>query len=356
MKVENRRIPATLKDVAKKAGVSSSTASRVLSDSDYPVSQRLRHKVIRTAKELNYMPNTLGKMLKNNYSDAIGIIVPTLQNPFYDQVIFGIESAAAKNGREIRLFSSHRSVSQERAHILTLLHSHIMALIILSIDSSPDALNNYISYGGKVALLESNFDLNNAIRAETDCFVAGQLAAQHLIDLGHSRIAFLTAPITKSFRMRILDGIQSVLKRSGSALEPEDIFVADVEKESDIGMYEFETGCQLAKELLQRKKKYTAIVTINDMMAFGVIQVLHQNGVAVPNDISVIGFDNIMYSEMLSPPLTTVHMASSSMGFAACQLLISEIESGKTDIESMVIQYPCSLIVRQSTRNIAVKD
>ena len=347
--MESKISAATLKDVAKKAGVSLSTASRVLCNADYPVSPELRMRVVRASKELNYIPNVLGKMLKSNTSDAIGIIVPTLQNPFYNQVIFGIESAAAKSGHEIRLFSSHRSIAQERKHILTLLQSHIMSLIILSIDSTPDALKQYISYGGKVALLESDVELENSINSETDCFAAGQLAAQHLMELGHRRIALLTSPLTKSFRRRILDGVRKTLDEAGLELGSEDIFVAEAEKESETGMYEFETGRLLAERLLSGSRSYTAIITINDIMAFGAIQVLMQHGLSVPEDLSVIGFDNIIYSEMISPPLTTVNLPSSNMGSAACRMLISEIESGKSELQSMTFKFPCTLMRRQST-------
>lgn len=340
---------ATLKDVAQKAGVSLSTASRVLSDADYPVSRALRARVINASKELNYIPNALGKMLKNNLSDAIGIIVPTLQNPFYNQVIFGIESVATKSGRELRLLSSHRSVEQERKHILSLLHSHIMSLIILSIDSSPNVLEQYISYGGKVALLEADFEVENVIMAETNYFMAGELATRHLIELGHRDIAFLTSPLTKPFRRSTLDGTQKTMEKSGLRLQEEDIFVAEAEQESETGMYEFETGRLLTERVLASPKKYTALIAINDIMAFGVIQTLMQHGISVPDDISVIAFDNIIYSEMISPPLTTVNLPSSSMGSAACRMLISEIEIGKSSMQSMAFRFPCTLIARHST-------
>lgn len=348
--MDNRKFTPTLVDVAKRAGVSVATASRVLSSADYPVSQELRKKVIKASSELNYIPNVFGKMLRNNMSEAIGIIVPSLQNPFYNQVIFGIESAAANSGHEIRLFSSHRSVEQERSDILFLLHSRVMALIIISIDSSPDALNNYIACGGRVALLESDFTLENAVTVETDYFSAGQIAARHLVDCGHKNIAFLTSPLTKSFRRDILVGVKDTLSKAGRNFSDKDVFVAYAEKESNTGLYEFEIGRQLTERLLQNSKKYTAIIAINDITAFGVIQALTRHGFSVPDDISVIGFDNIMYSEMISPPLTTVELPSSNMGRAACQMLISAIESGNDDFNSVSFKFPFTLRQRESTQ------
>ena len=121
-------VGANLSDVAARAGVSVASASRVLSGSKYPVSDKVRKRVLAAAKELNYVPNIFGQLLRSNSSGAIGIIVPSLQNPFYNQVVFGIESAAMVNGHEIRLFSSHRSIEQERSSIMFLLRSCSMLL------------------------------------------------------------------------------------------------------------------------------------------------------------------------------------------------------------------------------------
>lgn len=350
--MNNQKFTPTLIDVAKHAGVSVATASRVLSNADYPVSKKLRQKVIKASSELNYIPNVFGQMLRNNTSEAIGIIVPSLQNPFYNQVIFGIESAAANSGHEIRLFSSHRNVEQERNKILFLLHTRVMALIIISIDNSPDSLNNYIACGGRVALLESDFSLDNAITVEMDYFSAGQTAVRHLISCGHKNIAFLTSPLTKTFRREILVGVKDTLIQAGCSFSDKDVFVASVEKESNTGLYEFEVGLQLIEKLLQSNKKYTAIIAINDITAFGVIQALTRRGFSVPYDISVIGFDNIIYSEMIMPPLTTVELPSSNMGYAACQILISAIESGNDSLSSISLKFPFTLKQRESTRNI----
>ena len=185
-------VGANLSDVAARAGVSVASASRVLSGSKYPVSD----------KELNYVPNIFGQLLRSNSSGVIGIIVPSLQNPFYNQVVFGIESAAMVNGHEIRLFSSHRSIEQERSSIMFLLHSRVMSLLIVSVDTSPDTLNHYIDAGGQVALLEAEFELDNAINAVSDSDLGGRMAARHLVDYGHRKIAFLSTQITKKVRQK----------------------------------------------------------------------------------------------------------------------------------------------------------
>ncbi len=350
--MNNPSSAATLYDVAAKAGVSVATASRVLSGSKYPVSSKLKHRVTAAAKELNYIPNIFGQMLRSNATEAIGIIVPSLQNPFYNQVIFGIESAAAGSGHEIRLLSSHRSVEQERNSIMFLLHSRVMSLIISSVDTSPDTLNMYIEAGGRVALLEADFQLENAISAVSDSVLAGQMAAKHLVELGHTKIAFLSTPITKLYRQRVLSGVKEELARNKIRFTAKDVYTVDSEAESQTGQFEFETGKLLVSRIDFRKEQYTAIIAVNDLTAYGVIQALNQKGLRVPDDISVISLDNIIYSEMISPPLTTVEMPSSNMGFTACQMIIAAMESRQKTASSMEFRYPCVLKVRSSTRDI----
>lgn len=345
---------ASLVDVAKKAGVSPATASRVLNNSDYPVSNELKRRVMISAKELKYIPNSLGKMLKQNATKAIGIIVPTLQNPFYNQVIVGIEAAAAEYGYEIRLFSSHRSIEQERTEILELLSTRTMSLIIASNDTNGAAIDNYISCGGHVALLEANFSLDRTISIDTDLYSAGHLAADYLVDMGHRNIAFLSSPITKFNRENIYRGITDCLNKRGVPFNEKNVFFAESEEESGTGMYEFELGRNLAEKLLKSGRHFTAIIAINDMTAFGVIQTLNKNGISVPSDISIISFDNILYSQMISPPLTTVALASDNMGYSACRMLISMDHYYDDTISGIVLNYPSSLVVRDSVKQLDI--
>ncbi len=350
--MERRTDVATLQDVAKRANVSVATASRVLSNSDYPVSQRLRKQVMRVAEELNYTPNLLGKMLKRNAHHAVGVIVPTLQNPFFNQVILGVEAAARKKNYEVIIFSSHRSIEQERNNISNLLQNRVLALIIISIDSNGDALQNYIACGGKVAVLESDFKLEGSIVTETDYILAGHLAAGYLADKGHRKIALLTSPLTKRYRRQILDGVKLAFSEFHIPFSSADVFVAYAETEPDTGLYEFELGRQLVDAFLKCWKKYTAIIAINDITAFGIIQALTQAGISVPDDISVISFDNITYSEMISPPLTTVELPSNSVGFAACEMLITALTPDMSERPDIRFSFPCRLKERQSVKAV----
>lgn len=342
----------TLKDVALLAGVSLATASRVLSSSDYPVNKDLERKVLTAANELHYTPNILARMLKNKVYQVIGVIVPTLQNPFYNQIILGIESVASKCGYEIMIFSSHRSIETERKNISSLLQTRIMSLIICSIDTENTTLKNYMNCGGRVAILESNFKLSGAIVAETNHFGAGQLAVEYLAERGHKHIAFLTATLSKTSRRTILHGIKDTLSEYGFPFSNDDIFEAPNEKETETGLYEFELGKQLVEMFIKCRDKYTAIISNNDLTAFGIIQALTQHGISVPEDISVISFDNITYSEMISPPLTTIELPSSNMGTTICSMLISSLSSNGQNLSDVVFSFQGHLVERESVAKI----
>lgn len=338
----------TLHDVAEKAGASVATVSRVLSGADYPVSEKLRQKILKAAKELNYTPNNIGKMLKSNSFSAVGVIVPSLQNPFFVQIIMSVESAARQKNFDVLIFTSQRSVQKERDSISNLLQNRVLRLIIFSIDNNPDALNKYIEFGGRVVVLSSNFHVKNAICCETDYTVAAKMAAEYLLSMGHRKIAFLTAPITKSYRRRVLKGIQEAFAASGTDFGANDIFTSDTETEAEIGQFEFDLGKKLTAQFLQSKRKYSAIIAINDITAFGVIQELTQRGINVPGDVSVISFDNISYSGMISPPLTTVEIPAEAMGYTACQLIMAE----STASAGASFSFHCPLIERSSVRNL----
>ena len=339
----------TIQDVAKYAGVSIATVSRVLSNSSYPVSPEKRKTVLQTARAMHYTPNLFGRMLQSDRNTSIGVLVPTLQNPYFHQVVMGIENEASRHNFEVVISSSHRSVAQERDNIKSLLEKQVMGLIVISLDDSPATLTQYIDYGGRVALLEADYPLEGAICAKIDYREAGRTAAQYLADRGHRNIALITAPLTKLYRRDILAGVTACLASNRIAFGPGDCFVAEHEVESETGMYEFDMGKELMLRLLNRRaRKYTAVIAANDITAFGVIQAVSQNRLTIPGDLSIISFDNIPYAAMVSPALTTVALPSASMGASACHFLINALEAPGQEVENISFSFPCYVEERQS--------
>lgn len=346
-----RKKAATISDIARAANTSIATVSRVLGDSGYPVSAALREKVKQIAKEFNYSPNLLGRMLKKNEISDIGVIVPTIQNPFYTEVLIGIEMEVKKNGYDILLYNSFRDVKVERRHIKKLCQKQVKGIIISSVDNSPTALTEFLQRGGSVALFDQDADFPGCIKIKFDFIKASRMAVEYLISMGHEDIAFLSSPLVRKSRMDNLEGYKQALAAHNIHLKQENILISEKELDVETGMYEFENGKELARLFISLKERPTAIFAVNDITAFGIIQQLAAYDISVPDDVSVIGFDNIEISKMINPPLTTINQPSYETGRIAGKLLIDALGEKTMDNNFTVFLEP-SIMIRKSVRQI----
>ncbi len=341
-----------ISDVAKAAHCSVATVSRVLSNSEYPVSDALRQRIMSVADELGYMPNPYGRILRTSINPSIGIIIPSFQNPFFSQIVMGIEHIASKRNYMSMVFASQRDPALERKYISDLIQKRISCLMLCSVDDNSDTLEQYIAAGGLACVFESDFPpLSNALSATADMFKAAQMAAEHLISQGHTKIAFLTPPLSRSSRYQRVDGCKFAMAMHGLSFERQDIISVPYEDDVDDGLYEYSIGMVLAKKMLEQEKKYTAVIALNDLIACGVIAGLKQQNIRVPEDISVIGFDDIPNAFMISPQLTTIRLSGHLIGQRATQLVINSFESHES-INNVTLSVTPELIVRESVRNI----
>ena len=350
----NNTSNVTIGDVAKAAGTSISTVSRVLSGSDYPVSAAKRERVLQAASSLGYETNLLGRMLKTNTNPYVGVIIPSFQNPFYTQLIIGIEKEAMANNYFPLIFSAQRSPAIERSLIKNLIKSRVKGLMISSIDDSPAAVDHFLSTGGRVCLFESNYaETEKVINAKTDMLTAGRAAAEYLISQGHRSIAFLSTPFNRATRRMTLDGYKLALADKGIPFSDDDVITVPYEFDADSGLYEMEAGRKLADRFLEvwRERRFTAIMAINDLIAYGIIQRLQESGVSIPDQVSIISFDNIPYSALINPPLTTMDMPARLLGQRACHILVDSMAKDE-DHNGITLSVGAELVVRSSVRTI----
>lgn len=341
----------TIYDIAEEAGCSTATVSRVLSNSNYPVKEETRKKILETARKLNYEPNIIGRMLKKNESMDIGVIIPTISNPFYPQIILGIEQEARKRGYNILLCNSFRDSITEQKYIETLYRKQVKGIIISSIGENRRYLERLRKQGIVIVAIDQEIEGFKCSKVIFDYAKGGELATDYLIKQGHTNIAFLASPLTRKSRKDVLKGYKLSLLNNNIPLNEDNIIISDKEEEYENAIYEFKNGRLLAQRFLKRNAGSTAIFAVNDMTAFGVIQELTVNGIKVPDDISVVGFDNIEISSMINPPLTTINQPAYETGKLACQMLFDRFERGEeTDIS--IILEP-SLIIRKS---VAIKS
>lgn len=314
----------TIHDIAKLASVSSATVSRVLSNSSYPVSPELRMKILRIAKEHNYVPNLLGKQLKTKTSMTIGVVIPTITNLFYSSIILGVEEIARKNNYQVLLCNSFQNPELEDKYIQAMFEKQVRGLVISSISSDKKQLKHFMELGLNVVALDQKVEVEDVSQVDFDYRQGGYMATRYLIGKGHRRIAYVTAPLDRPSRISIHEGYIDAMRESG--LEP---IVQAGGNETYSGTYEFENGKEQTRRLLQSGERPTAIFACNDMMAFGVIHELHAQGLKVPEDVSVMGFDGIDFGQMMTPPLTTVLQPTYEMGRLACEMLMDVLIEGR---------------------------
>ena len=347
--MDKHRKGLTIADVAKKAGCSVATASRVLSASKYPVSADMRVRILEAAEKLGYADNLKKRMLVTDQNPFLGIIVPTFQNPNYLQFVSGIEKVANQEGYTAVILNSHRKPKLERQQINSLIQKKIGSLLLMSVDESPDALYHYLDMGGFACLFESNFpDHPDVLNAKVNRFEAGRIATEHLLSQGHRSIAFLTTPLGHFQSRRLtLDGCRFAIEKHALPFSFANIFMPASEAESATGLYEFETGYALAEKVLQHDGQYTGIVCQTDLVAYGCIAGLKALGAYVPNNLSVVGIDNIPFNNITTPALTTVDTHSRMLAQRAAQLIIN-IPDGNGDILRNPLSMKPELVVRES--------
>lgn len=341
---------ATIYDIANEVGLSTATISRVLSNSGYPVKEEVRVKVLEAAEKMNYSPNIVGRMLKKSSSMDIGVIIPTISNPFYSQIILGIELEARQKGYNILLCNSLRNAEIEKNYIDSLYQKQVKGIIISSIGENHHLLKKIQESGVKVVVFDQDIEDLKCNKVGFDYIRGGLIAVEHLISMGHTNIAFITSPLNRKTRRETMEGYRLGIIKNGLAYEEMNVIVSEFEEESVTGTYEFENGKRLVKKFLELKERPTAIFAINDMTAFGAIQELSNNGINVPEDVSVIGFDNIEFSSMINPPLTTVNQPAFETGRQACKMLFDSMDDNSSNRVSITLEP--SLVMRKSVRKL----
>ncbi|MFC5653307.1 LacI family DNA-binding transcriptional regulator [Paenibacillus solisilvae] len=327
----------TIHDIAKTANVSSATVSRVLSNSEYPVSPAMRAKILKTASELKYIPNSLGKQLKTNTNMTLGVIIPSITNPFYSSVILGIEEIARSHNYNVLLCNSHQNPKLEEQYMKTIFEKQIKGLIISSISKNAKLLKQLIDLGLNVIALDQEIDEKEVCRIEFDFRKGGYMSTTYLIGKGHRNIAYVTSPLDRPSRESIYQGYLDAMGQFG--LEPMlEEAEAEGEKAFVDGIYEFDNGKRLTGRLLERPNRPTAIFACNDMTAFGIINELTLQGISVPQDMSVIGFDGIEFGQMITPALTTIKQPDYEMGRMACSMLMEMLIENKKPYLNFMLQ------------------
>lgn len=326
---------ANIQQVAKQAGVSVATVSRVLNGQS-TVTARTRIKVEDAIKKLNYEPSLLGRNLRNSESRILLILIPKIANPFYLDIINGIETAALSQNYNILLCETDSN--PERENIYFDLVRKKMADGIISMDPAVN-IDKLIELAERHAIIQcSEYSEDSGIPYVTiDNEEAAYRAIKHLIKIGHEKIALVNSDEKYLYARQRKAGYKKALEEHGIPVNEDYIFHTQ-----QLG---FEYGQQAMKKILSLENCPTAVFAVSDLLAIGALKEINSYGLHVPDDIAVVGFDKIDFSNMTNPTLTTISQPMHRMGTIAAEMLIDKIKG--VDVESIILDH--ELVIREST-------
>ena len=340
----------TSKDVAKAAGVSRTTVSLVLNGvTNARIPNETRTKIFKIAKELNYLPNQLAQGLKTNRSKTIAFVLPSISNPFYPYVVQGIEEVAMEHGYTVYICNTYRDPKKEKKCLEYLSQRQVDGLILSVSFKSNELIQEFIERGVAITTFNRTLELPQADQVLVDNIHGGFLATKYLLDLGHQRIAYLAGPMIYQSRIDRVTGYKKAHLEYGLKVDDSLIICSDTEQEFHDQTYDLHNGYNLGRQLLKQRMDATAVVVINDMTAIGAIKALREGGVRVPEDISLVSYDNIPIADAVEPGLTTIDQPKFERGKAAAELLIKRLEEPESQ-ERRSVTFRPSLIIRESCR------
>lgn len=330
----------TIKDVAKHADVSTATVSHVINNTRF-VSDETKNRVLNSMEELNYKPNAIARSLRIKESKIIGLVIPDNTNPYFAEIAWSIELATSNQGYSIILCNSDGDIQRETFYINLLIEKQVDGVILVSAGESTENFAILQERKMPTVMVDRDSPNVNTDSVQIDNAEFGEVATSHLISLGHQRIACITGPreVTPSYDR--LTGYKKALLMNDLSIEENYIIKGDFKPHG---------GYLAAKKLLHLKKPPTAIFACNDLMAFGVIHAISEEGLNVPKDISLVGFDDIYLSTYVNPPLTTIRQPRIEMGREVVKSLINRIKNNVQISRSVVLS--AELIVRSSTMRL----
>jgi LacI family transcriptional regulator len=329
---------ATIKEVARRAGVSVGTVSNVLSGS-IPVSERLKRRVLDVIRELDYHPNHVARSLKLRRTKMLGMVVTDITNPFFPQMVRGAEDAAWKHNYILITFNTDEQLERERQVLSALRTRRVDGIVLVSASSDGDLshIQNTIDSGIPIVAVDRAVTRIPLDCLSVDSVTGAEQCVKHLIESGRNRIAILTGPLTLKVARDRLEGYTRALAAAG--LPYDGRLVRD-------GAFRLDTGHQVSLELLKEARP-NAVFTSNAMMALGVLRAMNELHLECPREVAVATFDDPPFADALRPGLTSVAHPSYELGFKGVELLIRRIQ--EPNRKRTIQLLPTRLVVREST-------
>jgi LacI family transcriptional regulator len=331
-------MPITIKDIARQADVSVATVSYVVNKSRW-VSPELTERVLRAIDQSGYSPNAVARSLRQKRTKMIGLIVPDSSNPFFAEIAKGVEDAGFAAGYSVILCNSNASIDRETEYLDLLRSKRVEGIIFIATTTHVEQIKPIVKSGVPVVTFYRDVPDLDIDTFRIDNFQAGHLGTRHLIDLGHRQIACIqpASPDTPSGKR--VEGYLHAMQEAGLPWQ---------EPLMPRGDNRVSGGKEAARQIVDSGLPFSAIFSANDAMAIGAIRALRELGYHIPQDISIVGVDDIILASYIEPPLTTVAQPKYEAGCQAMDFLIERIESGYNQGPRSVL-LDTTLVVRDST-------
>jgi LacI family transcriptional regulator len=335
----DRVVAHTIQDVAALAGVSVGTVSNVLNRPEL-VSQQTRQRVLDVIEQVGFIRNGSARQLRAGTSRAVGAIVLDVANPFFTEVARGIEDRLAEDGYVLILCSSDESPEKEARHLRLLLEQSVLGMLVVTADRDLGRLEAVRRRGRPVVLLDRTSPDGTMCSAAVDDVHGGELAVSHLLAGGHRRIGFVNGPLAIQQCADRREGARNAVRAAGL---PDDVLV-----EVTNPTLNADGGEEALAALLADPDPPTAIFCVNDVTALGVMRGLLRRGLSVPEDVALVGYDDVEFAGLLATPLTSVRQPKYQLGRAAADLLLTEAAAGPEHRHEQRLFQP-ELVVRASS-------
>jgi LacI family transcriptional regulator len=307
----------TIKDVAREAGVSVGTASQALRQSP-AVREETRRRVMAVARRLRYQPSALARGLVTRRTHTVGLLISDIANPFFIRAVRAVEDAAQENGYNVILCNTDEDPAKETQYLRVLMEKRVDGIILATTAGSLPAVRDVRWRRIPLVLFDRELPAVAADTVKVDSVLGGRLATEHLLGLGHRRIAIIHGPLVRSTGAERLEGYRRALHAAG--IPPEPALIRE-------GNFKQDSGRALARDLLSLRPFPTALFCTNNLMTVGALQTLGEHGIRIPQELSLVGYDDMEWWTLTHPPLTTVGQPVYGLGRAAMRCLLEQIAS-----------------------------
>ena len=319
---------ASIRDVAARAGVSVTTVSHTLNATRF-VSVEAKAKVHEAAHALGYVPSEVARGLKHNTTRTLGMLVPNNSNPYFAEIIRGVEHHCYGAGYSLLLCNSNDDPQQQADHLRVLAERRVDGIVLVASGDDAAIVAACKDLRLPLVLVDREIDAIDVDLIEVDHAAGGEMATAYLLSLGHARVACIVGPADLRPSQQREAGWRRALQSAGIEPRPDEIGRGDFGPQS---------GAAAMRRLLQSPQRPTAVFVCNDMMAIGALHAAHEAGIDVPGDLAIVGFDDIELAAYTSPPLTTVAQPKEAIGTGAAGLLLERLRDGRTSPRRAILQ------------------